>query len=275
MAQNRLILKNQLEKSTAIGSIIVTNAANEQKYVAPGTTGQVLTANGAGVEPTWQALPDSSFIISDGTNSETVNAGNTITFQQGDGVTVTVGATDLVTIAAKLSADPNNGVVIGSDGGLYYNTATIITGGSWIDTTNTIRFTLVNGSFLDIPVQDLVGTWLADFTITGNTGTDVVNNHENITFTGTGGIRSTVTNNQVSYEYRIQRDLFSNLTTGNTVTVSQTPLTVVGVYRNGLYQVGGAGNDYTFASNVLTFALPFGPSGGGAGVDQIEVVYSY
>ena len=42
MADNRLILKNQLEKSILPGSLLVTNASNLANYLAPGANGTVL-----------------------------------------------------------------------------------------------------------------------------------------------------------------------------------------------------------------------------------------
>ena len=116
---------------------------------------------------------------------------------------------------------------------------------------------------------------MADFTITGDTGTDLVNNHETVNFTGTGGLTATVSANQVSYQYRTQVDTFLGLTSGTTVTASQTPLTIIGVTRNGLDQIAGATEDYTISGTTVTFNTAFGPSGGGAGVENIKLIYSY
>lgn len=274
MAQTRVSIGSQLEKSLTPYSIIRTDAANEQEYVAPGSNGQVLTVV-AGV-PTWGALPATAFSITDTITTEVVNAGDTINFLSGNGITTVVSATDTVTTTAKLSTDANNGVVFGSDGGLYFNTGGLISAGTWLDATNTIRFTLVNGSFLDIPVQDLIGTWLADFTISGNTGTDVVNNHETLTVVGaTGsGVSTTVTNNTITINYtQPTKEQFTGLTSGNTVTLSATPTYIHAVYRNGVYQMLGAGNDYTISGTTITFSDSFGASAGGAGIEQVEVVY--
>jgi hypothetical protein len=50
-AQNRLDIESQLRKSVTPGSIIVTNASNNQVYVAPGSEGQILSIV-SGL-PTW------------------------------------------------------------------------------------------------------------------------------------------------------------------------------------------------------------------------------
>lgn len=274
MSENRAIIGKQLEKSLTAGSVIRTNGSNEQEYVAPGANGTVLTVVSG--TPQWAALPATSFSITDTVTTEVVTAGDTVTFAAGQGMTVAVSATDTVTTTARLSTDANNGVVFGSDGGLYFNTGGIIASGTWLDATNEIQFTLINGSNLTIPVQDLIGTWLADFVIAGNTGTDTINNHETLTVIGaTGsGITTTVTANQIAINYtQPTKEQFLGLTTGTTVTLGATPSYVHAVYRNGLYQMEGASNDYTISGTTVTFNVAFGASGGGAGVEQVEVVY--
>ena len=275
MAQNRLIISKQLEKSLNPGSVIVTDTNNEQKYIQPGTSGQVLTSNGAGAEPTWQNTASSSFTITDGTNSQVITSGDTLTITAGNGLTATVSATDLLTLVAKLSTDAGNDITFGSDGGLYLSKDSLLTNVTWNDATNELVLTFDSGSVVNVPIIDSISAWLADFTITGDTGTDLVNNHETVNFTGTGGMRATVTANQVSYQYRTQVDTFLGLTSGTTVTASQTPLTIIGVTRNGLDQIVGATEDYTISGTTVTFNTAFGPSGGGAGVENIKLIYSY
>ena len=274
MSENRATIGKQLEKSLSPFSIIVTSALNEQQYVPAGTNGQVLTVV-AGV-PTWSAIPSSAFSITDGTTTEIISAGDTVTFTQGNGLTVVVSATDTVTFSARISTDANNGIAIGTDGGLYFNTGGLITAGTWLDATNEIQFTLVDGSFLTIPVQDLIGTWLADFGITGNTGTDTVNNHETLSVLGLvgSGITTQVTNNTITINYAQPiKEQFLGLTSGSALVLTTPPTYIHSIYRNGVYQMEGAANDYTISGSTINFTIPFAPSGGGAGVEQVEVVY--
>lgn len=115
----------------------------------------------------------------------------------------------------------------------------------------------------------------SSFTISDGVTTDVVNNHETITFNGTNGLRPTVSSNQVSYGLLIQRDSFLGLTSGTTVTLTQTPLEILFVSRNGQIKLPGVGNDYTISGTTITFSTSFGPSVGGAGSENIQVNYTY
>lgn len=197
MSNNSIIISTELEKSANPGSIIVTDSNNKQKYISPGSNGFILTSNGPGNEPSWQSSTlNNSFTITDGTTSQVVNSGDTLTITSGNGITATVSATDLLTILVKISTDANNDITIGTDGGIYYG-------------------------------------------------------------------------------LRIQRDSFLGLTSGNTVTLTQTPLEILFVSRNGQIKLPGIGNDYTISGTVITFSTSFGPSIGGAGSENIQVNYTY
>ena len=54
-----------------------------------GTDGYILTTNGSG-QSAWAAPASSSFTLSDGTNTDTFNTGNTLTFTGGTDITATV-----------------------------------------------------------------------------------------------------------------------------------------------------------------------------------------
>jgi hypothetical protein len=232
MAEPRIKIGLQTELSTSPHSLVKTNASNEQEYFPLGINNQVLFITG-GV-PTWI---NANFDLTDGTNTQSVFIGNTLSVLGGNGITSLVSATDTVTLTAKISTDTDNAVVFGTDFGLYVP------------------------KFL---------------TISGNVGTnDKVNLGEVFTFTGVGGLRSTILDNQVSYELRTQEDVFTGLTSGLTVTLSQTPLKVLGVYRNGLNQLLGAGLDYTITGTTVTFNTSFSVSGGGSGSETVRVLYTY
>ena len=78
-----------------------------------GSDGQVLKTDGSG-NLAWvnQTSGYSGFSITDGSTTETIASGNTITFTGGDGIGAVVSATDTLTISADLKA--NGGVVIES-----------------------------------------------------------------------------------------------------------------------------------------------------------------
>ena len=80
-----------------------------------GTDGQVLKTDGSG-NLSWvnQTSGYSGFDISDGSTSQTISSGNTITFTGGDGITAAVSATDTLTISADLKA--NGGIVLELNG---------------------------------------------------------------------------------------------------------------------------------------------------------------
>jgi hypothetical protein len=78
-----------------------------------GSDGQVLKTDGSG-NLSWvnQTSGYSGFSISDGTTTESIASGNTITFTGGNGIDAVVSATDTLTISADLKA--NGGIVIES-----------------------------------------------------------------------------------------------------------------------------------------------------------------
>ena len=90
--------------------------ASNYSLVLPDGTGsanQILKTDGAGnLDWVDQSVGYTGFSITDGTNTESVGSGNTVTFTGGDGITAAVSSTDTLTISADLKA--NGGVVIES-----------------------------------------------------------------------------------------------------------------------------------------------------------------
>jgi len=89
--------------------------------------------------------------------------------------------------AVTVSTDAGNNITAGADGGAFFNAPPVLTGGSYDDVTNTLNLVLnTDGttSTVAVPILDAVGAFLADFTVTGDTGTDLVNNHETLNFEG-------------------------------------------------------------------------------------------
>lgn len=277
MATNRLRISKQLELSASPYSIIRTGAGNEPAYLAPGADGSVLTVVG-GI-PQYAALPSgSSFTITDGTTPQVISAGDTLTFAAGNGAAVVVSSPDTVTFTARLSTDADNALVFGGDGGLYVPEAQLVTGATWDDATNTLTITFANGSTVDVPIVDAIGAFLSDWNIQADSGSGIIENHGLLSVVGTPGqvvtdyAAGTLT---ISLGFSEQQEIFTNLTSGTTVTLSSTPASgsILEVERNGLGQLIGAGNDFTLAGAVLTFATAFGSSPGGAGSETVLVRY--
>ena len=76
-----------------------------------GSDGQVLKTDGSG-NLAWvnQTSGFSGFSITDGSNTETIASGNTITFTAGEGIDAVVSSTDTLTISAELATETNPGV---------------------------------------------------------------------------------------------------------------------------------------------------------------------
>jgi hypothetical protein len=263
MATSRIRISKQLETSATAHSLIKTDASNEAAYLAPGTSGQVLTIDGSGI-PTWTTSSSTAWTITDGTTSQIVNAGDTVTVNDGNGITATVSATDILTIAAKLSTDANNDLSFGGDGGLYFSANNLITGGSWNDVTNTLELTLEGGGVVSIPIVDLVSAFLADFVVAGDTGSDTINNHETLTVAGALGLKTAVTANTITISVDEVTEHFSALTTGTTLTLanSTTDAAVMVATRNGVVQWSGTPADYSISGTTLTVPVAFGISSG-------------
>ena len=160
-----------------------------------------------------------SFDITDGTNTDEINLGETLTFSATNGLTVLVG--------------PNE-VTYGLPTGTVVGQVLEWDGTEWAPATLTD---------LDAQTLSLVGY---DLSISNG--------------------------NTVSLLDLFQREIsesFLALNSGTDVVISQTPQagTVVKVYRNGIRQLVGVGNDYTIAGTTITFAVAF------AGGEQVIVDY--
>jgi hypothetical protein len=83
-----------LEWLSSTRGALARRGASGWEGFAPGTLGYVLTSNGAGADPTWQALPgglDAWTTMSDGTNTATPTGADTFRFRTtGSGLSLTV-----------------------------------------------------------------------------------------------------------------------------------------------------------------------------------------
>ena len=122
-----------------------------------GDSGQFLQTDGSGVL-TWahQTSGYTGWTISDGTTTQSIDSGNTLTITAGEGIDTTVSATDTLTIAAEIASATNAGVA-------SFTTAdfTVTAGGSvslnTISTANKVSL-----SALDIDGATDIGAPLVD-----------------------------------------------------------------------------------------------------------------
>lgn len=339
---NRLKIGKQLEKSVIAGSIVKTDANNEQEYVQPGSNGQVLTVV-AGI-PTWSALPAAAaetvttminvqatgkvigtysneaaavvniresvtafapitngyqFVNEDGTiypftfvfnnttpsnptldimygasvqtsiplNSYDVNIATTggfvlnpltdeITITETDGQSHTIDLSYLKTSLTSTDSSVQLVETVNPDGSKNYDLGVK----AHTITTGTVPYT---GT--ELPTAP--GVNIGDTTSTKFTDGTVVN----FTWNGTAWTDP----QPITVVTRYQEDSFTGLTSGNTVVLSQTPITIFVADRNGLNQLRGAGLDYTLTGTTVTFDVPFASSGGGTGGETVRFFYIY
>lgn len=174
---------------------------NNMTSATPSTAGaKPIWVDATGVVVTIDAITGNSlFTLSDGTNTQTISWGDTFQVSAGNWLTATVSATDLLTLVAKLSTDAGNDITFGTDGGLYLSKDSLLTNVTWNDATNNLVLTFDNGSTVNVPIVDNVSTFLMDLTISDWTTTDVVNNHETLTFATANLIRAVVSGNTVTH----------------------------------------------------------------------------
>ena len=130
MATNKnFVVKNGLEVG---GDIVVTGSLQTSGLTLPasdGTSGQVIATDGNG-NLSFQTIV-SNFTISDGTNTDTFNTGETLTFTAGTGITTTV-SNNVVTISgATLYTDAD--AISAVEGAAHL---TIDGGTLYVDTSN-------------------------------------------------------------------------------------------------------------------------------------------
>jgi hypothetical protein len=175
---------------------------NNMTSATPSTAGaKTIWVDATGVVVTVDPIAGSAlFTLSDGTNTQTISWGDTFQVTAGNWLTATVSATDLLTLVAKLSADAGNDITFGTDGWLYLSKNSLLTNVTWNDATNNLVLTFDSGSTVNVPIIDNAAAFLMDLVISDWTTTDVVNNHETLTFAGADKIRPTVTANTVTYD---------------------------------------------------------------------------
>jgi hypothetical protein len=76
---------------------------------------------------------------------------------------------------------------------------------TWDDATNTIEITFDDASVVNVPIVDNISTFLSDFTISDGTTTDVIANHETLTFVPSFGITQVVSANTLTTAVSLSR----------------------------------------------------------------------
>lgn len=145
---------------------------------------------------------------------------------------------------------------------------------TWTETNTTITNTVVGNPIADYtsedgtitPINETITT-LNDFTLVGNV--------LGISYIDESGVTQSQDIDLTPILPIEQVDTFTNLTSGNTVTLTQTPISsnIPTVFRNGRYQV--LTTDYSITGTLITFVVSFGVSGGAQGSEEVSIIYKY
>lgn len=218
-----------------------------------GNANEVLVMNGTGTAPVWTPQATlTNFDITDGSVTQTVNDGETITFADDAFLKVAVSATNTVTVSIDPAGDLADlltgtlGDILYYDGNAWVSlpigsngNVLVVTGGlpSWTASVSAISFTLSDGTTTQ-GIAD--GDTLL---VVGGEGISVA-----VTATDTLTINSTDT-----YEE------FTPSAAATTVTIVGTidANVPIRVYRNGQRMREGVGNDWTRSGNTITFLTAF------------------
>ena len=280
MSRKRIGL--QLEKSTVAGSVIRTSAANEQEYLAPGTTGQVLTIVSG--TPTWGTIPFPSEFEQVANNAARPATGalDVIYYAAAENVFSIWSGSAYVTVPTSPAF-----TLAGNSG-----TSQSITSGSTLSVLASLGFATVASATgivtLTPPAGGTAGNvmswngtaWVSatsGFTAAGDTGTSqAVANGATLTIKGgvSSGVLVTMSaTNIASITLKKQRDIFSPADATTTVTLTQSPiLSTLQVYRNGDLQ--DIIDDYTITGLIITFVVAFGASTGATNTEKVNTIYS-
>ncbi len=264
-----------------------TNNHTVSPSITPGTNGQVLTTDATGTV-VW-ALPTAAAFASNDTNCIDFSGLGTVADPlTADLILDPAGNLECTAAGLRVEPSPNVGDV------LTTSAVGVVTwepgGGSFsivgqdlvtevVNAGDTITFVGTNGITVDVSATDTVNVSLdlcdAVFppTLIGNDGVLVPGNAPNCVRTLVNDVRCGVlagTINGVEFVpisayLEVFQDVFTPAVGDTVVNATDTP--ILRVYRNGLIQIEGV--DYTVAGTAVTFTVPFGNSGGGAGLETV------
>lgn len=169
-----------------------------------GNDGQVLKTDGSG-NLTWvdQTSGFSGFTISDGTNTQGITDGNTITFSEGEGINVVVSATDTVTISGEDATSSNKGIASFDLGDFVVTSGAVALGSTFINTVTTDSGILTPSDH--------------SFSILGGTGMDVTHASSTITVAGSDAAADGTTKGIAAFDSDDFDSAAGVITLGNSV----------------------------------------------------------
>jgi hypothetical protein len=136
-----------------------------------GSDGQVLKTDGSG-NLTWvnQTTGYSGWSISDGSVTESISSGNTLTIVSGEGIDAVVSATDTLTISGEDATISNKGIASFDAGDFVVTSGAVALGSTFVNTVTTDSGALTPSNH--------------SFSILGGTGMDVTHAGSTITVAG-------------------------------------------------------------------------------------------
>lgn len=239
--------------------VLINDSAGQIISIAAGTTGQVLTSQGAGANPIWDTPAASSITITGDSGGPLV--GNSFTF--------TGGTTGLL-FAGAVSTETLTGTLVVSNGGTGRTTLT--NHGVLVGAGTTAITQLAVGTTGQV-LTGVTGSdpiWAApaasSISITGDSGGALVGN----AFTFTGGTTGLTFSGAVATETLGGTLVVSNGGTGNT-TFTAYSVICAGTTATGQFQnVSGVGTSGQVLTSNGAGMLPTWQSGGGGGISQID-----
>lgn len=222
--------------SALIGSNFTLRLPN-----SAGSDGQVLKTDGVG-NLSWvnQTSGFSGFNITDGTTSQTINDGNTITFSQGEGIDIVVSATDTVTISGEDATSSNKGIASFDTGDFVVTSGAVAIGATFVNTVTTDSGALTPSNH--------------GFSILGGTGMDVTHAGSTITVAGSDAVADGATKGIAAFDTDDFDSSSGVITLGNSangavLAINGTTDEVEVSRTNGTVTIG-LPNDVTIGNNL-------------------------
>ena len=208
-------------------------SASNTTYTLPAapTDGYFLKTDASGVT-SWAEVV-STLTISDGTATDVINTGSTLTFAQGEGVDVTV-SDNQVLIAAELATDTNAGVASFSSNHFTVTSGAVTVNDEYVQDTVGAMVSTNSESGIAVTYDDTNGKLdfnVADFTITlgGDlTGSVTVTDLGNATLTATIAANSVALGTDTTGNYVGDVTAGSGLTKTSSASEGQTVDLAVG-----------------------------------------------